>query len=227
VVTCSSSWTQARGTYNGGTKKLTFAVPSGVSKGDLLVALVVRDTVTDLPAGWQTIETIGVSPVILDVQARLVQDNEPETVTFTTAVSHEMQGILVHLRGSTPAQLREASASAGFAATMAPQAPASTTQQAISWMLGVWSSSGVAGVHRAGGIHRDRHVHHRGDRIALSPVRVSRREPDGQRRSRGRGDQHQRERPGFTLTWRDRQPITPAELYDPVPGNHGLMETTE
>jgi len=30
----------------------------------------------------------------------------------------------------------------------------------------------------------------------------------------------------FTLTWRDHLPLTPDELFDPVPGNHGLMETT-
>lgn len=217
----------ARGAYNGGQKTLTFLRPTATRKGDLLVALVVRDTATDLPAGWEHIETIGAAPEVLDVRARIVQDDEPATVVFTTAVSHEMQGVLLHMRGSTPAQLREASAASAFVATMTPTAPASTTQQAISWMVGVWSSSGAPVFTAPAGFTvidtfstsivtpRALLVAYR---IAKQTGAVAAAQATTNLNATGRA---------FTLTWRDRLPIQPAELVDPLPGNHGLMETSQ
>lgn len=217
-----------RGVYNGGQKTLTFTVPSDVQKGDLLVALIVRDAAySGGPPGWTMLDSNGSSPEILDTWAHIVVDDEPENVTFTTTVSHEMQGVMLRMRGSTPLQLLESRGDQAFVATMTPTAPATGSQQAINLVVYVWSSSGAPVFTPPAGLtlidtFSTAVVAARALLVAYRVCNTTFVVPSQQATTNinatGRA---------FFVLWRDHPPLMPIEIVDSVPGNHGLMETSQ
>ncbi|MGN6103742.1 MAG: hypothetical protein ACTHU0_01435 [Kofleriaceae bacterium] len=204
---------------------LAFSIPAAARKGDLLLALVVRNQLVTAPAGWVPVETgLGAGGLFLDTWARLVDDNEPSSARFSSVVLQELQGELVVLRGSAPGVVRESAAHGAFTADTTPDTPAVSSEQAINLVLGVWSASGnVALTAPAGWTTIDafstghssarsvlfayRALHATGAAIALQPAGAA-------AASTGRA---------FALVLRDRAPVVPVELFDPVPGNIGLL----
>lgn len=121
---------------------LTFDIAgSGAKKGDLLLALVVRNATVVPPPGWQTLVTLGASGLFLDAFGRLVDDGEPASAVFVGDLE-EIQGELVVVRGGAPGTVLEASAHQAFSADATPDSPTIATKQAINLALCVWSATG-------------------------------------------------------------------------------------
>ncbi len=196
-----------------------------VKKGQVLLAVVVRNGVLVAPDGWaQIVTALGTGTVRLDAYARLVDDGEAGSVVFTSATAQELQGALMVLRGSAPAVIVESSAHATVTADVTPDSPTISSLQAINIVLGVWSSSGVLELTPPDGftlidafstsivsprsaMFAYRIVGETGATIAL-PAAGS----DGAATGRS-----------FALVLRDGPPITPPVLFDAVPGNIGLL----
>ncbi|HWU86211.1 MAG TPA: hypothetical protein VN253_03005 [Kofleriaceae bacterium] len=214
---------RARPTFDG--SALAFALPDVVRKGDLLLVLVVRNGPVTAPTGWTQVETaLGASSLFLDAWARLVDDDEPTAPTWTSASSQELQGQLLVFNSGTPAIVREASAHAAFTATSFPGIPAGDSVQAINLLVAVYSTA--AGVSFS---HPDFEFIDLYTTAVVSTrtlaVRYRRAGATGLI-TPGTGVSHPAATGrAFLLVLRERAPITPIDLSDPVPGNIGLLPT--
>jgi hypothetical protein len=215
---------RARPVFDGGLLKLTFTVPTLAVKGDLLVVLVVRNQAVVAPEGWTLIENgLGGAALFLDAWARLVDNNEPKTAVFTTAVGQELQGQLLLLLPGSPSAVREASATGTFTADVTPDTPASTTVQAINLIVCIHScSTAIALTAPAGFTTIDTY---NTAIIAARSILLSYKiaKATGALAPGPAGASAAATGRAWTLILRDRGPITPVELVDPVPGNIGLL----
>lgn len=209
---------------DGSGETLTFALPELAKKGDLMVVVVVRDDAVDAPEGWTQVETaLGASPFVLDAWARLVDDDEPASPAWTTATPQELQGQLLLFGVGSPVLAREASATAAFTATTTPATPAAAAEQAIDLLLTVFSTdAAVVFVQQADAILIDTY---RTGTISTHTILITYRRAaaTGSISPAAAGASPAATGRAFSLVLREGPPITPAELFDPVPGNIGLL----
>lgn len=216
---------RARPTFDGGLLKLTFALPSAAKKGDLLVVLIVRGGGVTAPAGWTQVENgLGSSTYLLDVFARLVDDDEPAAPVFTTADgAQDLQGQLLLFAVGTPSLVREASAHGTFAADATPPTPTVSSVQATNLLVSVVAATGnITFTAQSGFTLVDTY---NTAIIASQSILVTykRAGATGSIVSPDAGAAPAATGRTFTLVLRERAPVVPPELVDPVPGNIGLL----
>ncbi|MDQ3295065.1 MAG: hypothetical protein M3619_00585 [Myxococcota bacterium] len=193
-------------------------------KGDLIALLVTRNGAVVAPSGWTPIETAyGVAPNFLDVYARVIDDNEPTSIVVTSASSQELQGQLFALRGGVPNLLKEASAHAAFVADATPDAPASSSKQAINLGLVVWCGEAALALTAPAGFtavdsYTSAVVSARSFLAAYKVVGATGAFAPASATSAGALTGR-----AFTLVLRDRAPLVPSVLVDSVPGNIGFI----
>lgn len=211
-------------------------VPSGVKVGDVLVAILVSDpseSTVVTPAGWTVVlATVGATNAAIKVLAKQIEDSEigeytydgvPVTFEVPGGTKERMGHILV-LRGvKSLAQLLEYSANAVFTATATASPAVATNQQAINLGVVVWSWAGadeidLDDVYTVLGTYHSAEVVSRSIAVGLKIMNET--ESVGMQNGFFVGNHTGR---SFTLVFRDRAPITPAELVDLVPGNIGLL----
>lgn len=221
-ITCTGA---SRPTFSPGPKTLTFAAIDGVVHGDLLAIVVAYDPADSYttPDGW-TVAAHLVGTESIDVLVHAVAENEPPQVTLALALAtHEWQGQVIALRSASPSLVIEATAIGNFAAATTADAPTVSTQQAISLELCVWSVSGATAPVPPGDFtaidgYSSNLSSSRSFALAFEianatgalPVRSAACNP-------ATGS-------GVSIVLRDRTPIVPFVLYDPVPGNIGLRQ---
>lgn len=223
----------ARPVFDGGAKTLTFDLPAGAVRGDLLVVLAVRNGAIVAPAGWTEIEPgFGASSVFLCVWARLVDVDEPLTAVWTSASSQELQGQLLLFHVGSPTSVVEGLQQAAFTATAAPDTPQLGSEQSPSLLVAVFSA-GAAVALTAPAVMTTIDSYSTAivaPRTLLVCYMVAGELDGGQwigvggplepppatsaPASTGRA---------WSLILRDQEPIAPPELFDPVPGNIGLL----
>lgn len=203
---------------------LTFSIAdANPEPGDLLLVLVARDQALTAPDGWTQLEAaLGGGSIFLDVFARQHEANDPDTATFTSGPAQELQGTLVLVRGAALQTVKEASASAAFAADATPGTPASSSVQAINIALCVWSAdTAVALTPPAGFTLLDSYTSNVvAPRSFLAAYKLigatgAFAPPDAASAPASSGR-------AFTLILRNAPPVVPGVLEDPVPGNIGF-----
>jgi hypothetical protein len=215
----------SRPTFDPAGMTLTFDVPFGAVKGDalLIVAAYLNADSCPVPGGWaRAVHLVGAA-VTLDAYVRQLEDNEPSSVVLALALAtDDWQGQIIAFRGGNPSSLIEASAISSYAAVATPNAPAVNTQQAINLELCAWSTDGgnvpvppagfmvVDGYESALATDRSFGI---GFAIANTTGALPVRGATGANPSTGSA---------LSLVLRDRAPVLPFVLDDPVPGNIGL-----
>lgn len=217
----------ARPVYDPALQKLTLAIPSSVARGDTLLLVVVHANASSVtvPAGWTDLGSSNAGGITARRIACMVDGSESATlVVSTTAAGDEVQGLLVVLRGAGSLPLLvEASAALAFAATMAPGSPAISSLQATDLVIEVFSSSGSPTLTApAGATAIDTYS------TALLSARtllVTKRRANatGALTLGAAAASVNATGATFALLLRDGLPVQPAELYDPMPGNIGLL----
>jgi hypothetical protein len=217
----------ARATYDPDEQTLTFAIPDEATKGDVLLVLVARADTSSVAAGvdWTNLGSASTSGITTEFRGRMIDGEESGLLVLDLdATGDEVQGSLVVLRGAgTLPLLVEASASLGFAATLTPGSPSPSSLQAINLTIEVWSSGSSLTLTAPEG-------HATIDTFASALV-ASRTILVTSRRANGTGvlalgaagSSANATGASFALVLRDNLPMTPEELYDPVPGNIGLL----
>jgi hypothetical protein len=201
---------------------------SGAAKGDLLVALVVRNAAVTPPAGWTAIESgLGGSSLFLDAFARMVDDGEPSSAVFAGG-TEELQGALLVLRGGSIALLKESSATGTFTADATPNTPAAASLQAINLIVGVWSAGALVDLETPSGytlidVYSSSDVAPRSILVAYkianaTGAAIAQPAAASSPASTGRT---------FVLVLRNGLPFEPQSLIDPVSGNVGLLGKDE
>jgi hypothetical protein len=217
----------ARGVFSASGKTLTMATPAGAAIGDVLLALVghnAGDAAGAAPAGWTLVALLGSGADTLNLYTRMLDGTELAAVAFSaTTVASEWQGELVALRGTSPAVLIEATSSTASSASTSLTTAGVTSQQAISVILAIWTCSGAPALTLPVGFtavdsfasavvsSRSMLV---GSRIAGATGALALAAATASASTSGRS---------FVLVLRDRAPLRPAGLVDPVPGNIGLL----
>lgn len=217
-----------RGLFDASGHALTFTPGSGTTiKGNTLLAFIAHnaaDLISEAPAGWQLIITLGSGDDTLDVYAHMVGDNEPTSIVFSLASNaSEWQGELVVLTGTSPSILVETVATAAFSTTTSLTTAGVISQQAINLILAVWTCSGSPVLSPPTGFTLV-------DKFATSIVSsrsmlvayqlagatgaLTFLDATAGTNTTGRS---------FTFALRGRIPIAPSALVDHVPGNIGLI----
>lgn len=216
----------SRAVFSASALTLTMAPPAGAIRGDVLVAIVCRgnsDAAAPAPAGWTLAAGNVGGGIRLDVYTRAMGDNEPVVFRFTTK-ANEWQGMMLAIRPSSPAIALEGSAFAAVSAATSLPVPGVNCQQATNLIVGVWSGSGAPTLTppsdftlidkfaTAMASNRSLMI---GYRIAgaTGPLTFGAAASSSASTSGGT----------FALVVRDRVPPKPVELFDPVPGNIGLI----
>lgn len=223
----------ARPVFAGGPQTLAFTVPAIAVKGDLLVVLAVRNGAIVAPAGWTQIETaLGAASLFLDGWARTVDDDEPAVATWTSATSQELQGQLLLFHVGAPTLVREASDHLAFTATALPDTPEATSAQSQNLLVAVYSAGAAVALTAPTGFTTvdsyDTAIV--APRALLVAYQVAGEVGGGVFVGSGgplapgpaAADPAATGR-AFSLVLRERPPIVPLELFDPVPGNIGLL----
>jgi len=222
----------SRPVFDGGAKTLTFTVPAAAKRGDLLVALAVRNGAIVAPAGWTQIETaLGSSGVFLDAWARLVDLEEPAAAVWTSASSQELQGQLLVFGSGTPALVRETSAFLQGPASAGFNTPPVYSVQSQSLLLLVGSANAAVTWSALGLTLVDTYSTAVVSARSLGVSYIVAGEVDsgftignnGPIEGGGMLCAPVADLYGFSLVLRERSPFPPAELADPVPGNIGLL----
>lgn len=222
----------ARPTFDGGTKTLTFALPSTAALGDLLVVLLVRNGAVTGPAGWTALEPgFGASSLFLEVWARLVEPDEPVTAVWSSASSQELQGQLLLFRVGNPAVILEGLVQAAFTATAAPDTPDIGSEQSPSLLVALYSAGGAVALTAPSGFavidtYSTAIVAARtlllcyavAGELAPSLVGLNGPLEPGPAASAPASTGRM-----WSAVLREGPLITPPELIDPVPGNVGLL----
>lgn len=217
-----------RPTFNPGLKTLAFPLVANVVKGDLLVLVVAFDPADSYtaPAGW-TLAAHLAGTEDLDVLVKPVGLAEPDTITLDlTLAAAEWQGQLLALRCASPAAVLEASAIGSFAAAATADAPTVSTQQAINLELCAWSVAGAnvpvapAGFTAVDG-YASALASSRSFAIAYEVANAT-----GALPVRSATGAAPATGSAVSLVLRDRPPVIPFVLYDPVPGNIGLRPSS-
>jgi hypothetical protein len=145
-------------------------------------------------------------------------------VLSLVGVTGEWQGQMIALRGvGALALIKEASASATFTGDATPDLPATSSLQAINRLIATWSADGVIAMTPPTGYaaidsYTSALVDDRSlmiaERIANATGTIASQAAAASPAATGRA---------FVLVLRDALPMTPLELYDPIPGNLGLI----
>ena len=128
---------------------LTLELPR-VPKGNVWVAIVVRQYATSTPSGWNKIvDSLGVGAFWLDAYARMVddsdirgEDEELATVTFMSLEEQEIQGHLLETETTSDTVVLEGVFHSAFEASAAPPTPPVICQHAINKLIVVYSAEG-------------------------------------------------------------------------------------
>lgn len=214
----------ARPLFTPGAKTLVYTLPAAAAKGDTLVAIAAYDPADAFvtPAGW-TLVTTYVGTVKIAILARMVDDNEPATMTLAiTSAAKEWQGCELVLRPAQSGTVLEASAGADFAAAANPQAPAVACRQAIDLEACVWSVAGAAAPTLPVGLavldsYSTALATSRSFMIATAIANATGNLPARATTCAAVTGS------SASLVLRSRPPVAPAELYDPIPGHIGLI----
>ena len=214
----------ARPTFTPGTKTLAFTTPAAVAIGDLLVMVVAYDPADSYAAlaGW-TVAAHLVGTEVVDVLVKPAELGDPATFTLAlTLAAAEWQGQMIALRGGSPGAIVEASAIGNFAANPTADAPSVSTQQAISLELCVWTVAGAnVPAAPAGFVDVDAYASALASSRSFS-VAYEVANATGALPVRSANAGANVTGSGVSLVLRDRPPVIPDVLYDPVPGNIGL-----
>lgn len=218
----------SRPVYDSVAQTLAYAVPELAAKGDLLLLLALHDPAAaeaPLAAPWVAIAPPASGGIgAVSVYAKLVDDQEPGTVTLTSADNpKEWQGQLLVLRGASPGTLVEASASQAFTTDATPDSPAISAQQSLDQVLLVlFANNAVTLAPPAGFVTIDTYtsavVGVRTCLFALRQAGASGALTLGSSTASGTVTGR-----SFAFVLRDRPPMVPRELVDLVPGSIGLV----
>lgn len=219
--------TSARPTYNPALQTLTTMIPASVMKGDVLALIAVHAAASSLtvPAGWIDLGSSTAGGLTARRLARMVDSTEDDAIVVTlSAAGDEVQGALVVMRGAGSVPLLvESSAALAFAATLAPGSPAVSSLQAINLVIEVWSASGLLTLAAPSGFTT---VDTYGTSL-ISPRTIlvaSRRANATGALALGAASSNAAATGStFAHVLRSGPPMRPAELFDPVPGNIGLL----
>lgn len=215
-----------RPAFNAGTKTLTFdVVGCNALKGQLLIAIAAYDPADSFaaPAGWTSLVAYAGTAKIA-VLARMVDDNEPDALVLAlTLATHDWLGSLALYTPGSPVVALEASAGDDFAASATPPAPDVACQQAINLRLGVWSCSGAPVLAAPAGwtqIDSYSTAIAAARSVLVAQVIASATGAlgviDCTSGAAATGS-------AISVVLRDRFPIKPATLDEPLPGNIGLF----
>lgn len=217
----------ARPVFSAGAKSLTFDIPAVAAKGSLLVVVIAFDSADGyaLPDGWTLLATYaGTSKVA--ALARLVDDNEPEQVVFALNIAAKdwLGQLLVYKAGAVNLVL-EASAGVNFAADATPPTPLVVCQQAANIELRVWSTTGAIVLAAPAGFDTlDTYSSAQAAAMSLL-VAAKVANASGNLAARDAAAGAAATGSGMSLVLRERAPVIPALLVDPVPGNIGFVGT--
>lgn len=222
----------AQPVFDAGAEQLEYSPPEDRAHGDLLVAVIVSDPAEatfTTPDGWSVmLATVGATNAVIAVIGKVLEEQaDLEAESFIVEVpggTKERMGFMFGLRGGMPSLALESSANAVFTATMTATPAPADCQQAINLALVLWSWSGAAAITLDAAY----------DELAAyqSSVLQSRSLAVGLRVVNDTGlaialeagtfGANQTGR-SFSLIFRDRRPVVPTVLVDPVPGNIGLV----
>jgi hypothetical protein len=206
-------------------KTLTFTLPTVATKGRLMLLVVAFDAADSYAAmpDWTVLATFD-GTAKLHVLGRTVEDNEPaEVVLALTLAAKDWLGQLLVWDTGTPALVLEASAGGNFAADATPPTPLVACKQAIDIELRVWSVDGALALTPPAGMealdaYNSAIAAARTILVAMQVANAS-----GNLAAKDAGSSGAATGSGISLVLRDRAPVTPAVLYDPVPGNIGFV----
>lgn len=205
---------------------IVFDLPS-VPIGTVLLAFIVRDAPISTPSpGWtKLIDGNGASGRFLDVFAHEVDrsDADVQQVAFASVDGQEIHGYLLPFDGTGANTVIEAFAGAAFAATATPTAPATTSQQATSKLVYLFSADGAIDFSApVGATVLDEYTTNEFDERTFFAVERTA-NATGVIAAVAAGASPNATGHAWTLVIRNHPPITPAELFDTVPGHIGLI----
>lgn len=216
----------ARATFSAVAKTLTFARPATAVTGDVLIAFVANNDADAMPdpAGWTLITIFGSGANQYRGLARMLEATDSPTIVFgLTTVANEWQAELVVLRRTSPGVVFEISATSTFTSATSLATPGVTVQQAINLLLVSWICSGSPTLTAPAGFttidsFTTSVVGARSMLIAFrltgATGALSLPSATASAATTGRS---------CVVALRGGIPATPSELFDPVPGNIGLI----
>lgn len=215
-----------RPAFNAGGKTFTFDVAGlGAVKGQLVVAIAAYDAADGFAAvaGWSTLVAF-VGTAKIAVLARMVDDDEPDQLVLAlTLAAKDWLGAAILYAPGSPVVALEASAGGNFAADATPPVPDVSSQQAINLRLGVWSVAGAIALSAPAGWTA---IDTYSTAIATARSILVAQVVAGATGALGSVDATAGAAAtgsGLSVVLRDRYPIKPAALFDPIPGNIGLL----
>lgn len=206
-------------------KTLTFTLPAAATKGRLMVLVVAfdaADSYAAMPDWTQLLAFAGTDKV--HVLAKEVDDNEPDAVELAlTLAAKDWLGQLLIFENGAAAVVLEASATTNFAADATPPTPLVACKQAINLDVRIWSGDGALNLTPPADMetldsYASALAAARSFLIAMKVANAS-----GNLAAKDAGASGAATGSGVSLVLRDRPPVTPVGLVDPVPGNIGFI----
>ncbi len=218
---------RSRPVYSLAPNKLTFTVPATAQVEDILFAMLVHKVGEGftLPTGWTSFGAEeGVTNAAINYIARVRSLGDPDTLAVALlAVTDEWQGQLVVIRGGAIGTLRETSGSQAFAADATPDSPSLLNHQPMNLALCAISVATNVDLGAPAGFtaldeYNTAVVSSRSLLVAWKQTKSH------QNYNTGTGTANPAATGRtFVFLARERPPLTPAVLEDPVPGNIGLL----
>lgn len=218
---------RARGAFALAPNRLTFTVPAAARAGDVLVLLVdapLGESETAL-AGWARQGFGSGNSRAPFLYVRTAGDVPPATVQLVgMAGGGEWLGQLLVLRNADGNLVEQVTLTA-FTADNTPNTPGVATAQAISLLVWAWSGAGAVAITPPGGLtlidtYQQAIVSPRGAAFGYMRANTTGAVNPGPATASGSTTGL-----GLGIVLRNRAPAIAPELYDPVPGNTGLIAT--
>lgn len=216
----------SRPVFSAGGKTLTYTVPAIAVKGQLVVLLAGYDAADSfaLPAGWTSLVAITGTAKLAAI-ARMIDDNDPTSIAIAlTLAAKDWCGQCLLLGGGSNENIvLEASANANFAASLVPAAPLVACQQAINLELGMWSAAGAHVLTApAGWTLIDSYSTAIAESFMAAFVIAN---ATGNLAAAAGVAGTAATGTAASLVLRDHPPKQPVVMFDPIPGNIGLLGT--
>lgn len=218
----------SRPVFSAGGKTLTYTAPAIATKGQLLVLLAGYDAADSfaLPAGWTSLVAIAGTAKVAAI-ARMINDNDPTSIALAlNLAAKDWCGQCLLLGGGSNENIvLEASANANFAASLVPAAPLVASQQAVNLELGVWSAAGAHVLTAPAGwtlIDSYSTAIAAAETFMAASVIAN---ATGNLAAAAGASGDAATGTVVSLVLRDQPPRQPVVMFDPIPGNIGLVGT--
>lgn len=215
-----------RPTFTASPKKLSFPIPEGVQVGDVLLALAMFAAADSFPtpAGWTVVASDSIGIGAMAILARVVDGTEGATLDITPALAtNDWMGQMLAYRNGYPGAIVENNGLSGFTTTTNALIGGVSCQQPMNienvawWIQPVRTFTPPAGY----AVIDTYSTAIAGAAAFLIVTRTTK--SSGLLGGVAATLSGNASGVGNRQVLRDRPPVVPTELSDPVPGNIGLL----